>query len=91
MALATASAFWLAAVALVMAVRAMQRSGVSGYYPLAGGMFAALLILIALRMPVGLAMLLCGNVGYVQIVGWAPTSPTSRPRLISCSRTARSR
>jgi tripartite ATP-independent transporter DctM subunit len=45
---------------------------VSDYYPLAGGMFAALLILIALRMPVGLAMLLCGSVGYVQIVGWAP-------------------
>lgn len=34
--------------------------------------FAAMLLLIALRMPVGLAMLLTGSVGYVSIVGLPP-------------------
>jgi tripartite ATP-independent transporter DctM subunit len=45
---------------------------VSDGVALAGGVFAALLVLIALRMPVGLAMLVCGGLGYVQIVGVAP-------------------
>jgi TRAP-type mannitol/chloroaromatic compound transport system permease large subunit len=39
---------------------------------LALGAFAAMLALIALRMPVGLAMLVCGSAGYVRIVGVAP-------------------
>jgi C4-dicarboxylate transporter, DctM subunit len=39
---------------------------------IAGTGFAALLLLIALRMPVGLAMLVCGAVGYVSINGAAP-------------------
>ena len=34
--------------------------------------FAAMLVLIALRMPVGLAMLLTGSVGYVSLVGLPP-------------------
>lgn len=34
--------------------------------------FAAMLLLIALRMPVGLAMLLTGSVGYISIVGLPP-------------------
>lgn len=34
--------------------------------------FAAMLLLIGLRMPVGLAMLLTGSVGYVSFVGMAP-------------------
>jgi tripartite ATP-independent transporter DctM subunit len=34
--------------------------------------FAALLVLIAIRMPVGLAMFVCGAFGYVHIVGWLP-------------------
>ena len=34
--------------------------------------FAAMLLLIALRMPVGLAMLLTGSVGYMSIVGLPP-------------------
>jgi tripartite ATP-independent transporter DctM subunit len=33
-------------------------------------MFAAALALIALRMPVGVAMLLVGGVGYAQLAGW---------------------
>lgn len=41
-------------------------------YVLAGAAFAALLVLIALRMPVGLAMFACGSLGYIQIVGLAP-------------------
>ena len=38
--------------------------------------FAAMLVLIALRMPVGLAMLVVGAVGYVHLVGWRRCSPT---------------
>lgn len=34
--------------------------------------FAAMLLLIGLRMPVWLAMLLVGSAGYVQLNGWAP-------------------
>ena len=34
--------------------------------------FLVLFVLIALRMPVGLAMFVCGTGGYVMIVGWAP-------------------
>ncbi len=33
-------------------------------------MFGAALVLIALRMPVGIAMLLVGGVGYAEIAGW---------------------
>jgi tripartite ATP-independent transporter DctM subunit len=40
-------------------------------FALAGTGFAALLILIALRAPVGLAMLLVGGFGYQHILGWA--------------------
>lgn len=39
---------------------------------LAGIGFAALLGLLALRAPVGLAMLLVGAAGYHHVVGWAP-------------------
>ncbi len=35
-------------------------------------MFAGALILIALRMPVGVAMLLVGGLGYAAIAGWSP-------------------
>ena len=35
-------------------------------------MFFGALALIALRMPVGAAMLLCGGLGYAAINGWAP-------------------
>jgi tripartite ATP-independent transporter DctM subunit len=41
-------------------------------FALAGTGFAALLGLIALRAPVGLAMLAVGAVGYHHIVGWLP-------------------
>src|SRR5690606_33577429 len=34
--------------------------------------FAVMLLLIGLRMPVGLAMLLTGSVGYISFVGLAP-------------------
>jgi tripartite ATP-independent transporter DctM subunit len=34
--------------------------------------FAAMLLLIALRMPVGLSMLVIGGAGYVHLAGWAP-------------------
>ncbi len=34
--------------------------------------FAAMLVLIALRMPVGLSMLVTGTVGYVHLSGWGP-------------------
>lgn len=38
---------------------------------LIGGLgFAGMLVLIALRMPVGLAMLVAGSVGYVHLQGW---------------------
>ena len=36
------------------------------------GLFVLLLILIALRVPVGLSMLIAGMVGYVQLNGWMP-------------------
>jgi C4-dicarboxylate transporter, DctM subunit len=39
---------------------------------LGGLAFLAMLGLIALRMPVGLAMLACGGAGYAWIAGWAP-------------------
>ena len=39
---------------------------------LAGVLFLALLLLMALRMPIGLAMFVCGSVGYVTITGWVP-------------------
>jgi tripartite ATP-independent transporter DctM subunit len=35
-------------------------------------MFAGALVLIALRMPVGIAMLLAGGLGYAAIAGWTP-------------------
>ncbi len=41
-------------------------------FALAGAGFAVMLALIALRAPVGLAMLLVGIGGYHHIVGWAP-------------------
>lgn len=34
--------------------------------------FAVLLLLIAIRMPIGLAMLLTGSVGYISFIGLAP-------------------
>ena len=34
--------------------------------------FLVLFVLIGLRMPVGLAMFVCGTAGYVLIVGWPP-------------------
>jgi C4-dicarboxylate transporter DctM subunit len=34
--------------------------------------FAVMLLFIALRMPVGLAMLVVGSTGYIWFVGWAP-------------------
>lgn len=38
---------------------------------LVGGLgFAGMLLLIALRMPVGLAMLVAGSIGYVHLQGW---------------------
>ena len=45
--------------------------------------FGVLLVLIALRMPVGLAMLACGAGGYVLLNDWHPflafsSSPTTR-------------
>ncbi|HEV7265068.1 MAG TPA: TRAP transporter large permease [Falsiroseomonas sp.] len=39
-------------------------------------MFAAALVLIALRMPVGIAMLLVGGLGYAAIAGWDPLLAT---------------
>ena len=33
-------------------------------------MFVGALVLIALRMPVGVAMLLVGGLGYAAITGW---------------------
>ncbi len=39
-------------------------------FALAG--FAAMLVLIGLRMPVWLAMLLVGSVGYIELNGWLP-------------------
>ncbi len=36
------------------------------------GLFVLLLLLIALRVPVGLAMLIAGMVGYVHLNGWLP-------------------
>jgi C4-dicarboxylate transporter, DctM subunit len=39
---------------------------------LAIGGFAAMLGLIALRLPIGLAMLLVGSWGYIQLNGWMP-------------------
>lgn len=36
------------------------------------GLFLLLLVLIALRVPVGLAMLIAGMVGYVHLNGWMP-------------------
>jgi tripartite ATP-independent transporter DctM subunit len=41
-------------------------------------MFAAALLLIALRMPVGVAMLLVGGLGYAAIAGWTPLLATLR-------------
>ena len=38
---------------------------------IAGAGFAAMLVLIALRMPVGLSMLAVGSVGYVYLSSWA--------------------
>jgi len=35
-------------------------------------MFGALLVLLAIRVPIGVAMLLTGATGYVTITGWAP-------------------
>jgi tripartite ATP-independent transporter DctM subunit len=39
---------------------------------IAGLGFVAMLLLIAIRMPVGLAMLVTGSVGYISLSGWAP-------------------
>lgn len=41
-------------------------------------MFAAALVLIALRLPVGVAMLLVGGLGYAAIAGWTPVLATLR-------------
>lgn len=41
-------------------------------------MFAGVLALIALRMPVGIAMLLVGGLGYAAIAGWMPLLATLR-------------
>ncbi len=35
-------------------------------------MFGAMLVLLAIRVPIGIAMLLTGAVGYVTLAGWAP-------------------
>jgi C4-dicarboxylate transporter DctM subunit len=35
-------------------------------------MFGAMLVLLAIRVPIGIAMLLTGAAGYVTIAGWAP-------------------
>ncbi|MCC7049297.1 MAG: TRAP transporter large permease [Alphaproteobacteria bacterium] len=34
--------------------------------------FGAMLVLIAVRMPVGLSMLVVGGLGYIQLSGWSP-------------------
>ena len=39
---------------------------------LGGTAFLAVLALLALRAPIGLAMLICGGVGYMLIAGWLP-------------------
>jgi tripartite ATP-independent transporter DctM subunit len=46
-------------------------------------MFAAVLVLIALRMPVGVAMLLVGGLGYAAITGWMPLLATLRSMSFS--------
>jgi len=35
-------------------------------------MFGAMLVLLAIRVPIGIAMLLTGVTGYVTLTGWAP-------------------
>ena len=39
---------------------------------LAGLLFGAMLLLIAVRLPIGLAMFLAGSAGYVLLAGWTP-------------------
>ncbi|HEX6014664.1 MAG TPA: TRAP transporter large permease, partial [Geminicoccaceae bacterium] len=39
---------------------------------LAGLSFAVMLVLLALRMPIAIAMFSCGSVGYVLLAGWQP-------------------
>ena len=41
-------------------------------FTVAGLGFAAMLLFIALRMPVGLAMLVTGSAGYIALAGWGP-------------------
>ena len=35
-------------------------------------MFGAMLVLLAIRVPIGIAMLLTGAAGYVTLAGWMP-------------------
>jgi len=35
-------------------------------------MFGAMLVLLAIRVPIGIAMLLTGVAGYVTLTGWSP-------------------
>ena len=46
-------------------------------------MFAGALVLIGLRMPVGVAMLLVGGVGYAALTGWAPLFATLNSMVFS--------
>ncbi|RAI01009.1 C4-dicarboxylate ABC transporter permease [Acuticoccus sediminis] len=47
-------------------------------------MFAGAVILIMLRMPVGVAMLLVGGLGYAALVGWWPMLNTLKSLTFSC-------
>ncbi|MGE0310082.1 MAG: TRAP transporter large permease [Lautropia sp.] len=46
-------------------------------------MFFGALVLIALRMPVGIAMLFCGGLGYAAINGWSPMVATLKSLTFS--------
>ena len=52
-------------------------------------LFVVTLAVIALRMPVGLAMFFVGGVGYVLLVGWAPLINTLSIRPIAGFRATR--
>ena len=46
-------------------------------------MFFGALVVIALRMPVGAAMLLCGGLGYAAVNGWDPMFATLKSLTFS--------
>jgi len=48
-----------------------------------GAMFGGALLLIGLRMPVGIAMLLVGGLGYAAIAGWSPLFATLKSLTFS--------